>query len=172
MFWLKYLHSLLKTLNADDAPGEIAAGIAIGAMIGLLPKFNLLALALWLIVFFFRVHFGMATAAVLIFAIVGAVTDPLAERLGFWALTGLPALQPVWTALYNTPIVPFTAFNNTLVMGNFLLGLMLLVPVYLGSRQLVMAYRARLRERILRWRIMQALMGSKVYDLLNRWLNR
>jgi len=169
MFWLKYIQSLFKTLNADVSPNEIAAGFMLGAMIGFIPKFNLLALLLWVIVLMVRVNFGMATAAVVIFSIVGSITDPLAERMGFWLLTGVPALQGFWSFLYNTPIIPFTSFNNTLVIGNLALGLLLAIPVFLGARHFVMAYRSHLKARIMKWRIMQILQASKLYNLYSRW---
>lgn len=172
MFWLKYIHGLLKTLNADTSPNEMAAGVAFGAMIGLLPKVNLLALALWLIVFFFRVNFGMATASIVIFAIGGSLTDPWTESLGYTLLTGMPTLRPLWVTLYNTPIVPFSAFNNTLVMGNFVVGTLLWVPIFLLARHGVVTYRLRWRERLMQTRLMQAFKASSVFDVWNRWWNR
>jgi uncharacterized protein (TIGR03546 family) len=172
MFWLKYLHSLFKTLNQDVSPNEIAAGIMLGAIIGLVPKFNLLALALWVIVLMFRINFGMATASVVLFAILGSITDPLAEKLGFWLLTDVPALKGFWTTLYNTPLVPFTAFNNTLVIGNFSFGLILALPIFFAARRGVVAYRVYGRDRIMKWRIMQTLQASKLFDLYSRWMNR
>jgi uncharacterized protein (TIGR03546 family) len=172
MFWLKYIQSLFKTLNADTSPNEIASGVMLGSIIGLMPKFNLLALALWVVVLMFRTNFGMATASVVIFAIVGSITDPWAEHLGFYLLTGVPALKSFWTALYNMPIVPFTAFNNTLVLGNFVLGLILAVPVFFSAKKLVVAYRSYLRDRIMKWRIMQAFKASAVFDLYQRWTSR
>ena len=172
MFWLKYFQSLFKTLNADISPNEIAAGVMLGAMIGLIPKFNLLALFLWVVVLMFRVNFGMATASIFLFAILGTITDPIAERMGFWLLTDVPALHGLWVALYNTPIIPFTSFNNTLVIGNLALGLLIAIPVFLGARKFVVAYRSHLKARIMKWRIMQILMASKIYDLYSRWFSR
>src|ERR1051326_2904511 len=99
LFWLKYLKGLLQTLNEDVSPNEIAAGVVLGAMIGLIPKANLLALALWIIIWIFRVNVGMAGAAIVIFAILGHFVDPLAEKLGFWLLTDIPSLKGLWTAL-------------------------------------------------------------------------
>jgi len=169
MFWLKYIQSLFKTLNQDVSPNEIAAGVMLGAMMGLLPKFNLLSLFIWVCILMFRVNFGMATASIVIFAIVGSITDPLAERMGFYLLTGVPALQGLWVTLYNTPIIPFSSFNNTLVMGNLALGLIIAIPVFFGARRFVVDYRTHLKAKIMQWRVMQALQASKIYDLYNRW---
>src|SRR4051812_795596 len=118
MFWLKYLHSLLSTLNEDVSPNEIAAGICLGAAAGLIPKGNLILVAIAVAIWIFKVNKGMAGAALVIFAIFGHLTDPLTEKLGFLFLSKFTFLKGLWTLLYNLPIVPFTAFNNTLVMGN------------------------------------------------------
>jgi len=172
MFWLKYLKGLFSTLNADTSPNEIAAGVMLGAFLGLMPKFNLCAFVLWVIVFMFRVNFGMATASVLLFSILGSITDPWAEKIGFTLLTGVPALHGLWTTLYNTPIIPFSAFNNTLVMGNLALAMLLAIPVFLAARRFVVAYRLHLRDRIMQWRIMQAFKASAIFDLYQRWMSR
>src|SRR3989344_1839946 len=118
---LKFIQGLLKAFHGDISPNQLAAGFAIGAIIGLVPKLGLMGFLLWCAVLFFRVHFGMATAAALLFALISVITDPMAEKLGFSILTS-SGLQGIWTALYSMPIVPFTSFHNTLVMGNLLLG--------------------------------------------------
>jgi uncharacterized protein (TIGR03546 family) len=172
MFWLKYLQGLFRTLNENTSPNEIATGVALGAILGLIPKTNLLALGLWIVVLIFQVNISMATASVLLFAILGHITDPLIEKLGYWLLTGIPALKGTWAFLYNTPIIPFTSFNNTLVTGNLFFGILLFLPAFFGMRWFVVAYRVKYKERIMKWRIMQALQASKIYDLYSRWTHR
>src|SRR4051812_45201107 len=97
-FWLKFVQSLLQTLNEDTSPNDVAAGFVLGAIFGLVPKTNLIGLLLWLIFWTFRINKGMAGVALLVFAILGHLTDPLAEKLGYWVLTGIPALKGLWTA--------------------------------------------------------------------------
>ena len=86
-----------------------------------------------------------------------------------WAFLRPLSLHLTSLTLYNTSIVPFTSFNNTLVIGNLLWGLLLAIPIFLGFRKFVIAYRSHLKERIMKWRIMQALQASKIYDLYSRW---
>src|SRR5438105_3408558 len=118
MFWIKYVRSLLQALNENTSPDEIAAGFVLGSLIGLIPKTNLIALALWCLVLLLQVNISMAMAAIVIFAIGGHFIDPVSEKIGFNLLARAYALKGLWTALYNMPIVPFTNFNNTLVLGN------------------------------------------------------
>ena len=147
MFWIKYLQGLLKALNDNTSPSELAAGFALGAMLGLIPKFNLLALLIWLVLLLLQVNISMSVAATVIFSILGSLTDPLAERLGFFLLSGVPFLRPLWIGLYNTPIIPFSNFNNTLVMGNFVLGLLLWLPIFFAFRRGVRAHRSFTQRR-------------------------
>lgn len=172
MFWFKYVQGLLRTLNADVSPNEIAAGVVMGAAIGLMPKTNLLVLVLWCLVLIFRVNFGMATASIIIFALLGHLTDPLAERMGFWALTDVSALHNVWVFLYNRPFIPFTAFNNTLVLGNLILALLIAPFLFLAARHGVVVYRERYRAIVLDWKIMKVFNAGSYLDFWNRWRNR
>lgn len=169
MFWLKYVQNLINILNQDASPAQIAAGFALGAMAGLIPKFTLLSLALWALIFLVRVNISMAALGAGVFAILGAFTDSLAERLGYWLLTGIPAFRGIWTSLYNTPVVPWTAFNNTLVLGNLTAGLLIAVPLYFAAHAFVLTYRARLRDKVAQWKVMQAFKASKLYELYERF---
>jgi uncharacterized protein (TIGR03546 family) len=172
MFWLNYLQKLVKALHDNTSPSELAGGFVIGAMIGLLPKFNLTALALWCVLILLRVNIGFGLLATVLFSIVGSITDPLVEKLGFFLLTDVPALTGLWTLLYNTPIIPFSAFNDTLVMGNFVFGLLLAGPLFLLVRKGIVSYRVAFKEKIMKWRVVQALTATKVFDLYLRWINR
>ncbi len=63
--------------------------------------------------------------------------DPLFHNVGFWALTGIPALKGTWETFYNLPIAPLTRFNNTVVMGSFLCSLLLTIPIFFGMKKFV-----------------------------------
>src|SRR5688572_30241055 len=102
MFWINYLQKLVRALNDNTSPNQLAAGFALGALIGLLPGFNLLVIGVWLVVLLLQVHIGMALASAVIFAIIAAITDPLFEKLGLYLLTDVSPLKGVWTTLYNT----------------------------------------------------------------------
>ena len=61
MLWFKFIQKLIKVLNQDATPGQIAGGLALGAVVGLIPKLNLLALAVVLLILFLRVNIAIAT---------------------------------------------------------------------------------------------------------------
>lgn len=172
MFWIKFLHGLLKTLNADTSPEEISTGIVLGTTIGLIPKGNLTALALAIIVWTFRVNVGMAGAAILLASFVSLFTDPFTERLGYWLLSDVKPLQGLWPALYNTPIVPFTAFNQTLLMGNLAFSLLIAIPLFFVARRGVLYYRANYRDRVAHSKVLKLFTVTHYLDLVERWKDR
>ena len=172
LFWVKYLKGLLQSFHDDTSPNEIAGAFVLGAWIGLIPKTNLTTLIIWIITWVFRVNLGIALATIAVFSLLGHFTDPIVEKWGYFALTGIPALQGFWTALYNAPLLPYLSFNNTLVMGNLIFGLILAVPLFLGMRAFVGVYRTRYREKISKWKVMQALQTTKFYDAYERWIKR
>jgi uncharacterized protein (TIGR03546 family) len=115
------------------------------------------------------VNLASALFGLLAFRLLAYVLDPLVHSLGFWMLTR-PALEPLWTALYTVRFVPYTLFNNTVVLGSLVLSLILALPVYRGVAALVSAYREKYHDRILRWRVIQILKSSRLITWLNRGL--
>ena len=68
-----------------------------------------------------------------LFVPVGFLLDPVFHRIGA-SLLQAPSLRPLWTAMYNTPLVPYTNFNNTVVLGSFVGWLVLAVPIFFGAQ--------------------------------------
>ena len=66
-------------------------------------------------------------------------------------------LANLFARAYNLPLLPLSRFNNTVVMGGLIAGIVLWVPVFLVFRQLVIAYRRRLRDKIAGSRLVQSL---------------
>jgi len=74
-------------------------------------------------------------------------------------------LRGLWTSLYNTPIVPLTNFNNTVVLGSLAFALLLFLPLFFATRWAVTRYRATIGERVRQSRFYRAVMASKVYNV-------
>jgi len=123
------LRIFVRLLRAGGTPNGLALGFALGMMLGLLPKGNLTALGLSLLVLALEVNLTAVAAATLLFSWVAVATDPLAHRLG-WAILTLPSCQSAFAKLYELPLVPWTALNNTVVLGSLVLSLVLFYPVY------------------------------------------
>lgn len=168
MFWLQIVSNFLKVLRAGQTPRQIAAGFALGSIVGLSPMFTLQGLFVWLLILIFNVNLSAAILSFTLFSIFAYLLDPAFHWLGYQLLVNVEALKELWTTLYNAPIAPLTRFNNTVVMGSFLAAIILSVPVYFGMKQLVIAYRATLGAKIEQWKIYQIVSKSA----LVRWYNR
>jgi uncharacterized protein (TIGR03546 family) len=165
MLFLKLLQSLVKALNSEGTPGQVAAGLALGAVFGLTPLVNLHNLVLFALAIILNVSFAGVMLGWAVFIPVGFILDPLFDWVGRVLLEQVPALQPVWTWCYNQPVVALTNFNNTVVLGSFVVWVVLFVPLFFLGRVGVARYRATIYARLQRTRLFQAVKASKLYNL-------
>ena len=162
---LKFLRNVIVALTGQTAPSELAGAVAMGMLIAFVPKANLIAQILFLLLILMKVNFALAAASTAVFLPLTPLTDRIADKIGYALLTQ-DGLQGLWTALYNQPIVPWTNFNNTLVIGNLVLGLLLYIPMYLLAKRGVAWYQATLSEKVLKWKIVKAVKASYIFRLL------
>jgi len=162
---LKLLQSLVKTLHSDGTPGQIAAGIALGAALGLTPIANAHNLIVLLLLAVLNVSFASGMLAFAIFVPVGFMFDPIFHRIGRLLLVETPSLRPMWTAMDNVPGLALTNFNNTVVLGSVVVWLVLFVPIYFGARVGVVKYRATIGQKVMNSKFYKALQASKLYNV-------
>src|SRR5918999_4948556 len=148
---LKLIQSLIKTLHSAGTPGQVAAGMALGAALGLTPLINLHNLFIFSLLVLLNVSFGGGMLGWMLFVPVGFLLDPVFDKIGLSLLTE-PSLRPLWTDLTNSPILPYTNFNNTVVLGSFVAWVVLAVPIFFAARYGVAKYRATVGERVRRSR--------------------
>ncbi len=165
---LRLLKDLFAALHGGSDPRHLAAGFALGAALGLIPKGNLFAALFFLLFFALRLNKGMALLSATLFTPLGYWADGLAHPLGL-ALLGAPALRGAWTALYDLPIIPLTRFNNTVVLGNLVLGLALYAPLYFLCLRLIAWYNATWAARVEQLRLVKALKGMFWYRTYREW---
>ena len=157
MFWIKLLTNFIKILREGQTPNQVAAGFALGMIVGISPTMTLQGLFIWLIILILDVNLSAAILAFTVFALIAYLADPLFHALGYFLLVDADALRGLWTWLYNVPIAPLSRFYNTVVMGSFVAGLILFLPVFYGMKRFVLAYRATIGARIERTKIYQVL---------------
>jgi uncharacterized protein (TIGR03546 family) len=165
MLLLKLLQSLVKALNSDGTPGQVAAGIALGAVFGLTPLVNLHNLVLFVLAVILNVSFPGVMLGWALFLPFGFALDPVFDAVGRLLLVGTPVLLPFWTWCYNTPLVALTNFNNTIVLGSVVVWAAALLPLFFLLRWLVTKYRATVYARLQRTKLFQAVKASKVYNV-------
>lgn len=162
---LKLLRSLIKTLHSDGAPWQIAAGVALGAALGLTPIANVHNLVVVLLMMVLNVSFASGMLAWAVFVPVGFLLDPLFDRVGHWLLLDVAALRPLWTAMENIPGLGLTSFNNTVVLGSVVVWLVLFLPIYFATRLGVLKYRASIGQRMMQSKFYKTLQGTKIFSV-------
>lgn len=158
------LANLLKALNSDSAPGQIALAFALALIIGLTPLFSLHNLVIVFIACIVRINFGAFLLAMAFFSGLAYLLDPAAIALGESLLTN-SAYQELWTGLYQNELLRASGFNNTLVMGSLVIALIAFIPVLFISRWLISAYRERLMAWVDKLKIVKILKASKFYKV-------
>jgi len=168
---LKLIQQLIKALNSEGTPGQVAAGIALGSVFGLTPLLNLHNLVLFGCALILNVSLAGVFLGWTVFIPVGFALDPLFDAVGSKLLLA-PGLRGLWTALYNAPVVPFTNFNNTVVLGSFVCWVVLFLPVFFLARWAVARYREHVYARLRKLRFFQAVTASgwyTTYKSLTGW---
>ena len=159
MVWLKIIRDFIKILREGQTPGQIAGGFALGSILGLSPMLTLQGFLVWLILLVLDVNLSAGLLSLTVFTIIAYVFDPVFHWLGYQILVSIDPLQGMWTWLYNVPVAPLARFNNTVVMGSFVCSLVLFVPMFVGMKRLVVAYRTHIHAR---------LEKMTIYTIMNR----
>lgn len=161
-FLLKQIFGFLKLLNSETGHNQIAAGIAAGFILGMSPTLSIQTLLVFLLIFVFRIQAGAAFLAAFFFKFVAYLFDDLFHQVGLIVLN-IDSLHDTFTTMYNLPIVPLTQFNNTIVMGEALVGFVLFPFVFFGSRFLVMKYRKTVVDRFKQTKFWKAVQATSLY---------
>jgi uncharacterized protein (TIGR03546 family) len=162
---IKFIQSLVKALNSEGTPGQVAAGIAIGSCLGLTPLLNLHNLLVVAAILFFRVSVPGATLGWLVFAPVGFLLDPVFDAVGAALLIDSNALRGLWGAAYNAPVVALANPTNTIVVGSLVGWAVLALPIYFLARAGVGWYRRTIYARYKDAKLFRALRASRIYNL-------
>jgi uncharacterized protein (TIGR03546 family) len=158
------LAKLLKALNSDSAPGQVALAFALAVITGLTPLFSLHNILILLIACILRINFGAFILGTLFFSGLAYLIDPAAVSMGESILTNA-SYQVFWTDLYQSDFWRATRFNNTLVLGSLVVALIAFIPVLLLSRWLILAYRHKLMAWVDKLKIIKLLKASKFYKV-------
>ena len=137
---LSYIIELLKALGANSKPSQVANSFCIGFILGVMPKNNLL----WWLVFVFFMFVRINKAGYFIMMLLGAFIspylDPTFHKIGEFVLTYEP-LVPVYSKLLEIPFVGFTRFNNTIVCGSLVAGIIAYIPLYIFMLVFIWVWR-------------------------------
>ena len=136
----------------------------LGSCLGLTPLLNLHNAVIFAALVLLNVSFAAGMLGWALFVPIGFLLDPLFDWIGHQLLLA-ESLRGLWTSLYNTPIVPLTNFNNTVVLGSVVFALLFAVPFFFLTRWAVVRYRVTVGERVRQSKFYRALTASKAYNV-------
>jgi uncharacterized protein (TIGR03546 family) len=169
MLPIQYLSKLIKILRSAASPSQIAGGFILGMVIGLSPTFlSLTNLVIILIIIILNVNITTAIFAMAIFSGFAYLLDPAFHSLGYSVLVDSNGLRNLWVMFYNAPLVPFTRFNNTIVMGSFIVALILLLPMFFLVKRFIIQYREKYEPRVKNWKWIKFIKSTAVYQWYER----
>ena len=113
--------------------------------------------------FFFRIQIGAALVSTFFFKFIAFILDPLFDVIGRKVLE-MDSLQGILTSLYNMPIIPFTRFNNSIVMGSAVVTFALSPFVFILSQYLIVKYRQTIVARFKETKVWKAIEATKFYQ--------
>ena len=163
MLILKFLQSLIKALNSDGTPGQVAAGMALGLCLGFSPIASLHNLVVVAVAMLTTVSFPGFMLGWFVAVPVGFLLDPVFDRVGM-ALLLDDRLAPLFTWIVNTPVVSLSRLNNSIVVGSLVCWIIALIPAYFIFKVLVARYRAHIFARLEKLKFFQAIKASKLYQ--------
>ncbi len=159
---LKQIFAFVKLLNSDTGTNQIAAGIAVGFILGMTPAFSLQTLLVFILLFLFRIQMGAAFLAAFFFKFTAYLLDPVFHQVGSSVLQ-MEGFKSLFTTLYNLPIVPFTRFYNSIVMGSAVVAIILAPFIFLFSKTLVVKYREKVVEKFKDTKFWKAVKATGFY---------
>ena len=160
---LKQLFAFIKLLNSDTGNISIAAGMTCGFILGMTPVLSLQSLLVFLILFFFRIQIGAALVSAFFFKFGAFLLDPVFHYVGSRVLE-MDSLAGVFTQLYNMPIIPYTRFNNSIVMGSAVITFALSPLVFILSQYFIVKYRELVVARFKETKVWKAVEATKFYQ--------
>jgi len=168
MGWLKAVGSVINLLRSEDSPPQIVGGAVLGCLLAFTPFLSPQFILLYLVIMVVKVNLGAATLATLFFSLVAFLLEPAEDALGRLLLVEADFLVPVWAGIYNLPLLPFTRFYNTVVMGSLVISLILAALVAVFGWQGYHFVRTRLQPLVDRVGFLRWLSYSNIMNWLGR----
>lgn len=154
---LKYFVRMLKALNANSHPGELAHAFSFGMLLGFLPKTSVLWYFLFVLFLFLRINKGFFFLSIILASILAPIFDPFFDNIGYFVLTMKP-FENIFRTWLEIPFVAFTRFNNSIVAGSLLFSILAYIPFYILARFFVLFWRKTLQPLLVKNPLVKAFM--------------
>lgn len=158
---LKQIFNLIKLLHSESGDRSIALGIALGFILGMSPLLSLQAIFVIFVLLVFRIQIGSCLVASFFFKFIAFLLSPVFDKAGRLVLE-TESLKPLFTSLYNMPVVPYTKFYNSVVMGSGVASLILAPLIYFLSKSIIKKYRSTVVKKTNNSKLWKAFKATKV----------
>ena len=154
-------------LNSASNPWQLAFGAAFGMVLGLTPLLSLHNVFVLLLLLVLRVNISFALLSMAVCAGFAYVFDAQFHQLG-WQVLNATSLRDIWTMFYNHPVLRWSNFNNTVLMGSLIVSLLAFFPFAVLMRVLITVYRSKAQPHIEKLKVVQLLKASRWYDMFSK----
>ena len=156
-----FLVKLLKELNSARNEKFIALAVSLGLVAGFLPFFNIFTFVIFVLALILRIPFGLFLGSAGVFSVLGYFLDPLFHKFGYLILTS-ELFKPIFEYLYNLPLMRYSGFNNTIVMGALISGIIIGAVLYFVLSKFVLNYREIVFSYLSKYKILKWLVPEKI----------
>lgn len=164
MLLLRTLFKLFKVMNSETAAESLAAALALGVFLGLVPLLSLQAGIALLVILFLRVNVTLALVTALATGVLFEALEPSLHGLGV-ALLDHGGLQGWWALVDGHALLGTMHLTNSVALGGTVVGLIALPLVGSLGLYLVRAYRHRVEGWVQRSRGMAFLKSLRIVQL-------
>ncbi|WP_320822994.1 TIGR03546 family protein [Reinekea sp.] len=158
---------LLKALNSEIGPWQIAFAGAFAMVIGLTPLWSVHNLVILLLAFVLRVHLATFFMFWALFTGLAYLLDPWFHQIGLYWLSQA-SLNATWTNMYQQDFWQVLHFNHSMTLGSLIVTVLAFFPTALLFRLGIIRYRVSMMPWLNKLKVIQVLKGSRLYQLYER----
>ncbi|MFH1549616.1 MAG: DUF2062 domain-containing protein, partial [Planctomycetota bacterium] len=121
---LKYLRKLIAILRGGSTSVEISLAITLGVVLGMLPGFSLLTIALFLLALLLNIPFRLFILTFILGSLISMPLTYVTFATGAFLLTIGP-IESAARALVNAPVTAWMDFDRYCTLGGILVGVVI-----------------------------------------------
>ena len=168
MFVTKQIVKFLQLLHSETSRNQLSAGLVLGMFMGFTPMFTLHWMLYWVLLFIFRFNIGAVFLSYGLFKLFSFGFDPVFHKVGI-AMLSSASLRGFWVFLYNVSVLPYTRFNNSVVMGSLVICVTAALPFFFLFNLLIEKYRNTVVARFKTTWLFRAWKASGLYSLYAKY---
>jgi len=161
---LTILVKLLKALNSEQSPNQLAFAISLSVILGFTPLMSLHNIFILLIALWFRVNLSFLLVSYPLFALMGFLLSPAFESVGL-SILQTPSLIPLWEAFFNTLFGRWSDFYYSGMMGSFVIGLVTAAVLFPVVKWMIRCYREKWMKKISQFKVAKMLKASRFWQM-------